>query len=137
MLRKLGYALAALVALGGLFIASIYVVSESAGEIISLTTYDAANAPHTTRIWIVDDGGSQWLRSGVRGNGWYARLAAHPEVEMVRNGTTARYRAVPVDTPEARDRIHRLMAEKYGFGDRYISLLRDGSRSIAVRLDPL
>ncbi len=100
MVRKLGMAVAVLIVVGVLFFASIFAVSEIAGEVISLTTYDQAGAPHTTRIWIVDDGGAQWLRSGVRGNGWYARLAVRPDVEVVRGGKAARYRAVAVDTPK-------------------------------------
>ena len=137
MVRKVGVVIAVVLAAGMLFLGSIYAVSEAAGEVISLTTYDEAGAPHTTRIWIVDDGGTQWIRAGVRANGWYARLSSHAEVVVARGGTSARYRAVSVDTPEACARINRLMAEKYRWADRYIDLMRDPARSVAVRLDPL
>jgi hypothetical protein len=136
MIRKALWLVGVVLVLGVLFLAGVFAVSES-GEVVVLTTHDAAGAPHQTRIWIADDAGAQWLRSGVRGNGWFQRLTARPEVEVMRGGVTRRYRAVPVETSEARDRVHALMRAKYGFADRYVSLLRSASGSIAVRLDPL
>jgi hypothetical protein len=122
--------------LAALFVATIFLASES-GEVVTLTTYDAAGAPHASRIWVVDDAGAQWLRAGLRKNAWYQRLVAHPEVEVRRGAVSGRYRAVAVETDAARDRVHALMAAKYGLADRYISMIRDGKGSVAVRLDPL
>jgi hypothetical protein len=136
MMRRVLLIAGVIVGVALLVVAGIFAASES-GEVIVLTTYDDAGAPHATRIWVVDDGGAQWLRSGIPTNGWYQRLRAHPEVEVRRGDRPARYRAVAVETPAARDRVHALMAAKYGLADRYIGLTRDGSRSIAVRLDPL
>ena len=65
---------------------------------------------------------------------WASRRARRAGV---RGGVARRYRAVPVDDPEVRDRIHALMRAKYGFADRYVSLMRSASGSVAVRLDPL
>ncbi len=135
-MRRVLAGLGILLGLGVLFIASIFAVSET-GEVVTLTTYDAGDAPHASRIWVVDDGGTQWLRAGLRRNAWYQRLVAHPEVEVRRGTTTRRYRAVPVDDPAARDRVHALMRAKYGFADRYISMTRDPKGSVAIRLDPL
>ena len=82
MIRRALGVLGVVLVLVALFFAGVFAVSES-GEVIVLTTYDAAGTPHQTRIWIADDAGAQWLRSGVRGNGWFQRLSAHPEVEVV------------------------------------------------------
>ena len=45
---------------------------------------------------------------------WYDELSRNPEVELVREGDVERYRAVPVDTPEARDRMTELMRSRAG-----------------------
>ena len=134
-MRTAAAILAALLAIAAIFVATIYLASES-GEVVTLTTYDGAGAPHASRLWVVDDAGRQWLRAGLRTNSWYGRLVARPDVEVRRGNETRAYQAVPVDTPAARDRIHELMAAKYGLADRYIGLVRDGTGSVAVRLDP-
>lgn len=40
-----------------------------------------------------------------------------------------------VPNPDGHARIRRLLAGRYGWADRWIGLLADTSRSIAVRLD--
>ena len=127
---------AGLVALAALVAGVVYGASELGGEVVVLHTRDAAGADVATPLWIVDDAGSAWLRSGLQSSGWFVRLEASPEVRVERAGQTQPYRAVPVRSPEARDRIHVLMREKYGWADRLIGATRGGSDSIAVRLDP-
>jgi hypothetical protein len=125
-----------LAVLAALVVGGLYGVSEVGGEVVVLHTRDASGADRTTHLWIVDDAGFAWLRSGLPTSSWFVRLEADPEVAVERGEQTQRYRAVPVRTPEARDRIHALMREKYGWADRVIGATRDGSASIAVRLDP-
>lgn len=113
----------------------IAVASELGGEVVVLRTRDAAGEPVETRLWVVDDAGRAWLRAGAASSGWYRRLEARPDVELTRSGDTRAYRAVPVRTPDARDRIHALMRAKYGWADALIDLIRDPDGAIAVRLD--
>ncbi len=120
-----------LIAGGGIFAAS-----ELGGEVVVLTTQDASGAPRETRLWVVDDAGSMWLRAGQARNAWLRRLQANPSVRVERAGQVGNYRAVPVAEDAARLRVHELMAEKYGWADHLIGLIRDGAASIAVRLDP-
>ena len=115
---------------------SVMVASEVGGEVVTISTWDDGGEPVTTRVWIVDDGGFAWLRAGQAQSGWLARIEAHPEIEVERGGRTETFRAVPVRDAAARDRIHELMAEKYGFADRLISTMRDPKGSVAIRLDP-
>lgn len=129
--RVLGIGLFVVVA----FLAAIMAASEWGGEVVVLKTVDTVGVEHETHLWIVDDAGAQWLRAGQDGSGWLERLRTHPEVELKRGDTWGRYHATPV--PGATARIHEAMAEKYGAADRLISLIRDGSKSVAVRLDPL
>ena len=43
--------------------ALMFGASES-GEVVVLTTTDDTGTAHSTRIWVVDVDGKQWLRSG-------------------------------------------------------------------------
>lgn len=119
-----------------LFVASILLASELGSELVTLGTVAADGTTSETRLWVVDDGGSAWLRASVPESGWLLRLEANPAVIVERAGTATSFHAVPVSEPAVRDRIHRLMREKYGWADRWISIIRDGSLSVPVRLDP-
>jgi len=133
MLRKTLLGLAGILALALLLLGSQYVASES-GEVVVLRTRDAAGGVHETRLWVVDHDGSAWLRAGNPSGGWFPRLSAQPEVEVVRGGTTLVFQAAP--TPEARDAINDLMQEKYGWADSYISFYFPRAKKIPVRLLP-
>lgn len=132
--RKLvAIGLAVLMALG----VGIFGVSELGGEIVTLETH-TPDGDSSTRIWVVDDAGRAWLRAGTPDNGWLKRIDANPDVSVERNGEPTRYKAVPVrDDPALRDRIHQLMRDKYTWADRIVSLMRDGSSSVPIRLDPI
>ena len=105
------------------------------GEVVVLTTTDAEGTALETRLWVVDHEGRQYLRAGFDGSGWYHRLAAEPQVEVVRNGTGAIYTAVP--DPSKTQTVNRLMAEKYGWADSYIGTIFPRDNAIAIRLDPI
>jgi hypothetical protein len=131
------FALAVVTLAGVLFVGMIFLVSEMGAEIVTLRTTEVDGGTSETRLWVVDDGGFAWLRSGVPTAGWLARIEAHPEVEVERAGTWQKFRAVPVRDPAVRDRIHGLVAEKYGFVDRIIGMMRDGNKSVMIRLEPV
>jgi hypothetical protein len=118
-------------------IGSVFGASELGGEVVTLDTVDASGAHRATHLWVVDDAGFAWLRSGAPGSEWLARIDANPDVEVERGGVLQRVRAVPVRQANVRDRIHALMREKYGWADRLISGVRDPARSVAVRLEPV
>jgi hypothetical protein len=129
--KIVGALLALLVLLGlGLVIAS------EAQEVVVLTSRDASGNAHDTHLWVVDDAGAAWLRCGGPTRGWCQRLLANPEVEVERAGERRAYRAVPVETPEARARIDGLMREKYGLTDAILEKLEDWSASFPLRLEP-
>jgi hypothetical protein len=136
-MRRLIAALGLVTVAALLFVGTIYLASELGPEIVTLRTTDAHGGTVETRLWVVEHDGASWLRAGVDGSGWLARLEAHPEVEVERGGRWTGMRAIPVrGDPATRDRIHALMAEKYGLSDRLISSIRDGDGSIPVRLEP-
>ena len=136
-MRKLLIGVGGLVSLVVLFVMAIFAASESGEEIVTLRSRAADGSLQETRLWVVDDGGYAWLRAGVPTNAWLVRIESDPAVEVERSGETAAYTAVPVREPVVRDRIHALMRAKYAFPDRFISLIRDGDLSVAVRLEPV
>lgn len=101
-------------------------------EIVQLHTVDAAGEEVTTRLWIVDDGGFQYLRSTDITRSWGARTQSDAGFELTRNGSRARYTATT--RQDRRERINDLMRAKYTWGDRVIALLV-GGRDAAIPLE--
>jgi hypothetical protein len=129
--------LVALLAVLGLalgFALALLAASELGGEVVKLHTRDASGAMHATSLWVVDHEGFQYLRGGNRASGWVERLQSQPTVMVERAGRSAAYQAVAM--PELTPAIDALMAEKYGFADRFVGLVRNPERSVAVRLVP-
>lgn len=132
IMRKL---LLAVVALAALFGVSLMAASELGGEVVTLYTRDPGGGESRTSLWVVDHEGFQYLRAGDRDSEWFERLRRSPEVRVERGGKIASYQAVPA--PELTPAIQELMAQRYGFADRFIGLIRDPSKSMAVKLVPV
>ncbi len=135
-MRWVAILLGGLVGAAAFLIALIFGVSEAGGEIVTLETLDAGGQAQETRLWVVDADEHAWLRSGMPTSGWFVRIEANPEVRVTRDGKTASYVAEPVRDPETRDRIHALMAAKYGWAETLIAASRDGTGSVPVKLVP-
>jgi hypothetical protein len=116
-----------------LFFGAIMLASEQGGEVVTLRT-TADGEIHETRLWIVEIGPDLWLRAGDPASGWLVRLRENPSVGVERRGETARYRATAV--PHMGPEVDARMAERYGWADRLIGIIRSEGKSIAVRLDP-
>ena len=119
------------------FFGLVLIMSELGGEVVTLHTQAAGGGEKRTHLWVVDDAGAAWVRAGMSGSGWLARLERNPNVLLERGGRLLRFRAVPVREPKVRDRIHALMREKYGTADKLVGVLRDPAQSVPVRLEPL
>lgn len=134
MLKWLGWTLGALVLLVAA-VAGLERYAAESGEVVVLHARDATGEVVTTRLWVVDHDGHQYLRVGADGSGWYSRLTANPDIELARGGAPEPYRAVP--EPAASEVVNDLMQAKYGWRDSFIGAIvggRDGS--IPIRLDP-
>ena len=128
--------LIAVLALGLLaFVAAVALAGDFGGEVVKLTTSTDGGARHTTKLWVVDDHDQVWVRAGTPSAEWFGRLKARPRVSLERNGESSDYRAVVV--PKQRERINRLMAERYGWADWLIGVTRDLDETTPVRLDPI
>jgi hypothetical protein len=131
LLRIVAAILVVLVLLAGGYLA----MAES-GEVVVLETNDAAGA-HETRVWVVDDAGSAWLRTGDAKSAWLVRIRSNPEVAVTRAGERREYRAVPVDDPATRERINALTLEKYGLAEQILrAVMMDPAGATPIRLEP-
>ncbi|HEY5681244.1 MAG TPA: hypothetical protein VIS55_14340 [Pseudomonadales bacterium] len=131
-MKFVGYLIGSVVILVVLIFVSQLVASESA-EVVVLTS-QGPDGGQDTRLWVVDRDGLQYLRASPD-SGWYQRLAAEPQVLLVRNGNSAAYRA-EIRMALAED-VNRLMREKYGWRDAYIEfLIGDRMAAVPVALIP-
>lgn len=131
LLRLLGVLVLAFAA----FVGFVFVASEWGGEVVKLHTSDAEGRQHVTHLWIVEDEGALWLRDGQAESGWVERLRQNARAELEREGERRPVQAVFV--AEKRERINQLMAERYGWVDAVISVMRDPETTRAIRLDPV
>ena len=128
--RILGWVVLAVVVVFGL-----QLVASESGEVVVLRTFSNGETQET-RLWVVDDRGLSWLRSGSPEAGWYQRLRENPDVQVERDSQRHEYRAFPVEGGPAVDRINALMLEKYGWAEDLIGFMFDRSDAVAIRLDP-
>ncbi len=105
-------------------------------EVVELHTLDENGEAVTTRLWIVDDDGYQYLRVGADGSGWFSRIESSDSIELTRDGRTSTY-TVEL-RPDKSERINALMQDKYTWGDSFIGAML-GSRegSLPIELHPI
>jgi len=113
----------------------LQLAASESGEVVVLRTF-AGGEPQETRLWIVDDAGTSWLRAGSPEAGWYQRLKENPQVEVERGGAVYTYEAFPIEGGPPVDHVNAFMLQKYGWADQLIGLVADRSDSVAIRLDP-
>lgn len=101
-------------------------------EVVEVQTLDAQGEPAITRLWVVDDEGVQYLRSGNGASVWLQRIEENESFEVTRNGQTVVYSARL--RHDKRDHINALMRQKYTWGDIVIGLMT-GSRDAAIPVE--
>jgi hypothetical protein len=104
-------------------------------EVVQLHTLDEQGEEVTTRLWVVDDDGYQYLRVGATGSGWFTRLQAHNEFDVTRNDRRYTYTAELRE--EKSDAINTLMQDKYTWGDTFFAIMtgsREGSIPVELHL---
>lgn len=113
-------------------VAGHFALIEIGREVAVLRTQKADGTWQETRLWVVDHDGAPWLHSA--GDEWERRFEGGPEVELVRDGATLRYRARP-DRSE-HDAIDTALRAKYGLADQWVRLLAPCDDAVLpVRLD--
>ncbi|MFT7688177.1 MAG: hypothetical protein ACI9FB_003537 [Candidatus Azotimanducaceae bacterium] len=102
-------------------------------EVVELHTVDEKGETVTTRLWVMDHEGFQYLRVGGDGSGWFSRIQSNESISLTRGGLTKGYKAVT--RPEKSDIINKLMLEKYTWGDTFFATLFGGREgSIPIEL---
>lgn len=115
---------------------AVQILASERVEVIDLFTKDELGEMQTTRLWVMDDEGYQYLRVGSDGSGWFDRVLQNGEIKVGRNGTTASYTVV--QRADKSERINDMMQEKYTWGDTFFATMlgsRDGS--IPLELHPV
>lgn len=107
------------------------------GECV-LRTFDASGTPHDTRLALLRDGETLWVQSGHHWRGWYDRVLANPDVELVVDGAARPYRAVALDTADARAHLREVIMRRTGIAGYYaIRTLLLFAPIKPVRLEPV
>jgi len=132
ILKGLVITLALLVAaLGGLYIAMAERV-----EVVVLHSH-GVDGDHATRLWVLDDAGRAWLRTGAKNATWLPRIRSNPAIELERGGQTLGFSAVVIGDPSTVARINELSLEKYGWSEQLLRAMgTDPAGQVAIRLDP-
>ncbi len=116
--------------------AIVQTIASERVEVVELTTTDEGGKESTTRLWIVDHDGVEYLRAGADNAGWLLRLEERAEIRVRRGERVFEYEAVP--RPGKRRLVNDLMLEKYTWGDSFFATFfggRDGS--VPVELHPI
>lgn len=132
--RTLAIAAALLVVAYG----ALYFAMAERVEVVVLHHHGAeAGDVKTVRVWVVDDAGHAWLRTGAANASWLPRLRAHPQVELERGGATTPFTAVVLEDPPTLARIDELSLQKYGWSEQLLRKLSGANaKHVAIRLDP-
>ena len=117
------------------FAATIWWALESFG-VATVETQRPDGSPRQTHVWYVEPDGELWLEAGSPENGWFRDVLENPALSFHAERRSGRYRAEPLDTEAAHQEIRSLIRARYGFRERWVGLLVDTSRSVAVRLAP-
>ena len=107
------------------------------GGVAVVETRTPEGADRSTHVWYTEPDGELWLEAGTPENAWFRDVQQQPELTLRVDGRSARYTAQPVEDASGHSRIRSLIREKYGLRDRWVGLLVDTSRSVAVRLLPV
>lgn len=105
-------------------------------EVVELHAMDENGEQVTTRLWIADHDGKQYLRVGSDGSGWFSRIQANPVIKVTRGGKTMNFTAIP--DPSKSALINEIMQEKYSWGDTIIGkMVGERAGSIPIELRPI
>ncbi len=124
-----------LVALIAAFGATTWWALESGGVAV-IETRTPDGAVRSTHVWYAEPNEELWLEAGTPENPWFQDVKRNPILTFNIDGRSTRYVARSAGDPSGHTRIRSLIREKYGFRDRWVGLVVNTSRSVAVQLLP-
>ena len=101
-----------------------------------LRVFDAEGKPYDRVLSVIEDGDRLWVVSGHHFRGWYHRVKANPEVELIRSGVAKPYRAVALEDPETKAHVIGVMKSRSAAGYYVSRALLLFAPVKPVRLDP-
>jgi hypothetical protein len=107
------------------------------GEVAVLETRRPEGGARRTRVWLAEADGTLWLEAATPDRDWLGDVALSPRVRLRRGAEARAYEAVAMPGAGERARVRALLRRKYGLRDRWVGLLQDTSRAVAVRLVPV
>jgi hypothetical protein len=106
------------------------------GGVAVLETRQADGSLRETHVWFVVRDGELWVEAGAPENGWFLDVRQDPVLDFRSDELSGSYRARVDRDPGAHPRLRAELRAKYGLRDRWVGMLVDGSRSLAVQLHP-
>jgi hypothetical protein len=107
------------------------------GGVAVVETRRADGGLRRTHVWYAEEDGDLWLEAGTPENPWFRDVRRDPELTLRTEGRSGRFLARIVEGASGHEHIRSLLREKYGIRDRFVGLLVDTRRSVAVRLLPV
>ena len=120
----------------------VTLVALESGDVLVIETIDAsadptATEPRRTHIWYVEEDGQLVLEAGNPENPWVRDIAKEPNVRISGDSVTGTYSLVVDQSELAQNRIRKLMRQKYGWRDVWVSTLFDVSGSQLVNANAI
>ncbi len=106
------------------------------GGVAVVVTHGPDGALHSAHVWYVETNGELWLEAGSPESAWFIDVRNNPDIRLSIDGRSRRYAARVLDEPSDQAAVRALLRRKYGIRDRWVAMLVDSSRSVAVRLEP-
>ena len=109
----------------------------AAEQEVDIETRSTAGETHRTIIWIVERGGTVYIRSyrGERGR-WYREAVADPEVAIHVDGRRVPARAVPASDPGSVEACSEGLRAKYRSSQSLRAMLVDDVLPTTLKLVP-
>ena len=112
------------------------IVLESGQVLVVETKTGSGQEKRETHIWLVQSEGRLLLEAGTPENPRVLDLAIQQALMLKGEGLDGMYR-FKLHGPASHENIRRLMEEKYGWRDWWISMIFDTSRSFMIEVVPV
>ncbi|HXC53231.1 MAG TPA: nitroreductase/quinone reductase family protein [Candidatus Limnocylindrales bacterium] len=134
---------ASCIAVAAVAFAAVTLVALEGRAVAVLHTTSASGDERRTRVWFVENDGALLVESATPDRPFYLDLQRNPDLVVElhagmfdRQPRILHARAELVPDPQGHEEIRRLLAQRYGWADKWIAVLADTSMSREVRVVP-
>jgi len=115
-------------------VATTYAALEIGGVLVVETQSGEGGEARKTHVWFVEEAGVLFLEAGNPDNPWVRDLDGASTLKLSGGSLDGEYYFTIHEDPDNHRRIRSLMRSKYGWRDRWISLLFNVSESRLVQI---